>query len=301
MRIIHKLILAFVGIASLVGVIGYVSIYASKKTLKQTIGEHSAILAAKIIQDVDRNIYHRIEQLKVYAEHLAKEGVLVRSNRECSELENIHKYILEIDRKWREDNKEANNPFMQELIQNSLSQAIREEFELKELYKSTYGYAVFGEVFVTNRYGANAAQTGKTSDYYQADETWWQNAKDNGLYVADVEYDESAGVYSTDVGIRIDDAKGNFIGVIKAVLNIKEIIHIINGSCAASGFETTQFELVNQAGKVIYKTVEFAMLEDAPKELLLLVNEKDENYKNYFLLHRPGEQEELVAHAHSIG
>ncbi len=113
---------------------------------------------------------------------------------------------------------------MQELINNRLSRELKEKIEF---YKENYGYRVLGEVFVTNKYGANVGQSGKTSDYYQADEEWWQNARENDLFVSDVEYDESADVYSVDLCIRIDDENGNFIGVIKVVLNIEEVISII--------------------------------------------------------------------------
>jgi hypothetical protein len=36
-------------------------------------------------------------------------------------------------------------------------------------------------------------------------------------------YDESAGVYSSDIALRILDDDGNFIGVIKAVVNVESI------------------------------------------------------------------------------
>jgi len=86
---------------------------------------------------------------------------------------------------------------------------------------------VYGEVYITNRYGANAAQTGRTSDYRQDDEEWWKRARDDGVYIADLEYDESAGVFSTDVCVRVTDDVGRFMGVIKAVLNIQEVAQIV--------------------------------------------------------------------------
>ena len=95
------------------------------------------------------------------------------------------------------------------LVQSKISRDLREKIEF---YEEKYNFSLFGEIFVTNKYGANIGQTGRTSDYYQADEEWWQNGKKDGLYVCDVEYDESANVYSIDIVIRIDDKNGNFIG-----------------------------------------------------------------------------------------
>ena len=42
---------------------------------------------------------------------------------------------------------------------------------------------------------------------------------DSGL-IQDIEYDRSAEVYSTDICSRINDEAGNFIGVIKFILNL---------------------------------------------------------------------------------
>ena len=123
--------------------------------------------------------------------------------------------------------KESVSPFMQELINNNLSKELREEMELEGFHKDIYGYSVFGEIFVTNKYGANVAQTKKTTYYYQRDEEWWQAAERDGLYIGDVHYDESAGLYAIDIGIRIDDENGDFLGVMKVILNIEDVISVL--------------------------------------------------------------------------
>ena len=102
-----------------------------------------------------------------------------------------------------------------------------ELIEKTGFYEEKSGHKVFGEIFITNKYGANVSQTGKTTDYRQDDEEWWQKAKSDGLNVADLEYDESAHIYSTDIAIRIDDKNGNFIGVMKVVVNAEEIVEEI--------------------------------------------------------------------------
>jgi len=46
-------------------------------------------------------------------------------------------------------------------------------------FRELYPYHI--EVFVTDAKGALVAATNRTSDYYQGDETWWQNtAGENG-------------------------------------------------------------------------------------------------------------------------
>ena len=79
----------------------------------------------------------------------------------------------------------------------------------------------FAEVFFTNRQGMNVAVSRPISDFFQADEEWWQNARENGTYISDPEADESAGLAE---GIEIDVAltnptTGAFTGVLKAVIS----------------------------------------------------------------------------------
>uniref|UniRef100_UPI0035689CC6 hybrid sensor histidine kinase/response regulator n=1 Tax=Novipirellula sp. TaxID=2795430 RepID=UPI0035689CC6 len=87
---------------------------------------------------------------------------------------------------------------------------------------------IFGEVFYTNRFGVNAAQTNRTSDYRQDDELWWQRAFEDDVYIGDVMRDESAGVYSVDICLRVDDESGRPLGVLKAVMNIQEVFSVID-------------------------------------------------------------------------
>jgi len=53
----------------------------------------------------------------------------------------------------------------------------------------------FSEVMVTDSTGRLVAATNKTSDYFQADEQWWQDCYDDGrgrVLISDVQFDESA-------------------------------------------------------------------------------------------------------------
>lgn len=85
----------------------------------------------------------------------------------------------------------------------------------------------FAEVFFTDRNGFNVALTNPTSDFVQSDETWWQNAWGRFLSVGDIEYDDSAGVWSVEISVRIEDPDtGEPLGVMKSVLAIEPVQHI---------------------------------------------------------------------------
>ncbi len=305
MTIRKKLILGFLTLALLVMVVGLVSVYASQKVLQKRIQNESVALATNILGHIDRTIYLRIEQLQAYAQDLSEEPILMESNQEFERLDNIQEYIDKKDEAWTANNTGQINTFMEDLISNELSAEIKDEFELKSFYKERYGYAIYAEVFLTNKYGANAAQTGKTSDYYQADEQWWQEAKKNGLYVGDVEYDQSADVYSIAIGVRVNSDDSEFLGVVKAVLDIAEIINIVKQEAAEEEHGQLDFKLLTKDSRTIYATEEFENLELIPAELATLLQKK-KGYRHILPVfittgNKSGEGKKLYSHAHSQG
>ncbi|MGB2821887.1 MAG: response regulator [Phycisphaerae bacterium] len=224
MRLSHKLILGSLLLSSLIWVVGLYAVTVSRRSLEDAIERSSAILASEIMDEVDRAIHANIDEWRTYSASPLCQRAIQASNRQFGELQDIRAYIDRGDREWVTAPKGTLSAFMKGLQENELSEAMRQRLSHVEQHK---GYRAFGEVFVTNRYGANAAQTGRTSDYRQDDEAWWHRARDDGVYVAEVQYDESAGVYSTDVCLRIDDPNGDLLGVMKVVVNIKGILAIL--------------------------------------------------------------------------
>ena len=85
----------------------------------------------------------------------------------------------------------------------------------------------FAEIFFTDRNGFNVAMTSQTSDFVQSDESWWKNAWAHGASVGEIEYDDSAGLWSVDIAIRIDSPDGDApLGVMKTVLAIEAVQEI---------------------------------------------------------------------------
>ena len=297
MKIGHKLILGFLIVAMLVGVVGYIAVNTSQMSLKKNIGELSAALAVETIDKIDRHIYSRIEEFQAYSKDLTLQRVVLDSNTEFRELDNIQVYITEKDKEWISVPKDTITPFMQTFLDNELSRELKEK---ARFYEVKYGYKVFGEIFVTNRYGTNVAQTGKTTDYRQDDEDWWQGAVKQGIYILDVEYDKSAAIYFTDITIRIEDENGDFIGVIKVVMNIQEVINILESVKPSKEYPSRYFKLLTKDGRVIYTTKErgIEFFESVIEEDFFKKMQKD---SRFFIGYERGEEEEFFAYAWSRG
>lgn len=73
------------------------------------------------------------------------------------------------------------------------------------------------ELMLTDRRGGLIAASGRTSDYNQADEEWWQRAVADGLFVGSPDYDNSSGSFSIIIAISLYDIRqGTFIGVLRS-------------------------------------------------------------------------------------
>ena len=111
----------------------------------------------------------------------------------------------------------------------------------------------FAEVFFTDSDGFNVAMTNPTSDFVQSDEAWWTNAWSHGVSVGEVEYDESAGVWSVDISIRIDEPGSNVaIGVMKTVLSIESVQRIADRT--AESIPGARVQVATGTGLLIAET-----------------------------------------------
>ena len=302
MRIIYKLSLGYVAVALLIALVGYFAGGAGQRALRGSIGGVSRRLAGQIIDEVDRHMYSRIEQFQAYTKTRLLQETVAQSNREFEQLDDIQAYISQMDAEWTKEPRVTATPLMLELMGSRLSEEFR---DLVKFYHDKYGYRAAGELFVTNKYGANVAQSGRTTDYRQDDEEWWQRAKEEGLVVEDVQYDESAEVYSTDIAVRIDDENGEFIGVLKVVLNIQEAIDIITEAQSRYMGEPRQarvYRLLDEEKRMLYSTETFRLFEDGSR---LLPDTLDSplpvDRSGTFVRHDEEKEDLLCAYARSEG
>lgn len=250
MKLAKKLIFSFIFIAGLVVLVGYLAIYFSESSLEQSITDDSVFLSKEILNDIEKNIFTRI----VVSEELANDPRIItalkNSNKEFDKISDVEKHIEEIDAQWISGSSKENN-FAENLIEHENSKILNEKINF---YKEKYGEIVFAEIFTTNKYGANVAQSAVTSDYNQSDEEWWQVAKNEGMHINDVDFDESAEVYSIDISVRINDEDESFLGVLKSVISLNDILESIQTAKSESKHNSIQFELINNNYQLIYST-----------------------------------------------
>lgn len=250
-----RLLLGYAAVIAILLVSGVVVAAASRSRMRATISRDAQSLAAALMDGIDRVMRERVRALEVFA---GIDGDLRRmveqSNREYASLgdeEAIRSAVDAADEAWRNAPADHDTPFMQEILQGECSRFLRRTMVVHERNR---GRPVFGELFVTNRHGANVGQSGRTSDFRQDDEDWWMAAWRDGAWISnEVAFDASAGVLSLDIGVRVEDAEGRGIGVLKGVLHVGVVRDVIDGFGGRSRMEGAVVELIDARGRLIHR------------------------------------------------
>lgn len=112
------------------------------------------------------------------------------------------------------------------------------------------------EVFLTDRYGGLVASTDRTSDFYQADEDWWQaayNGGQGGVYISEPVADESAGIelafqIAVPVFAQGAEGEGEVLGVLRSTIIGETLVGFVNSNRFG---QTGHIEVFTDAGDQI--------------------------------------------------
>lgn len=124
--------------------------------------------------------------------------------------------IDELDKQWRAEVDAADKPLINATLANEAS------LFLAKAQADSAGE--FTEIFATDAVGLNVAQSSVTSDYWQGDEDKFTKsfgAGAAGVFLGEVEQDESTQTFQSQVSITITDpATGQPIGSITAGVDL---------------------------------------------------------------------------------
>ncbi len=237
MRLLWKLLIVVALPAILIWAVGSYATTTSERNLRQAIQERSAAEARALMDEIDRLLHTRIANWRAYARSQLVQTTLRKSNEQFTAMADVDQYLQEEEAHWQQVPRAELSPLMRELMSNELGEDLR--LWVDKLAEAS-NFPVYGEVFLTNAFGANVAQTRRTSEFVQANESWWQVAQDDGIYVGDVELDNSSSMYGVPICLRVDDSQDRMLGVLKALLNLEEIARLLNARAAGNGFRVEQ-------------------------------------------------------------
>ena len=137
-----------------------------------------------------------------------------------------------LNAQWRAADAADNNndPLVREHLNNAVA---------REVTKYQQAFPDNIEVFITDVYGGLVGSTNRTSDYYQADEGWWQaayNGGQGGVYIGQPEFDESAGAIGSQIALPLRDSRtGEIIGILRTTFVISPLTTILGEKIGQSG------------------------------------------------------------------
>jgi methyl-accepting chemotaxis protein len=121
----------------------------------------------------------------------------------------------------------------------------------------------FAEMIVTERHGFVVIASGRSSDFVQRDEEWWQRAMSDGLYEGEARFDSSAGAASLEFDVAIRAAGGERpIGVLKSVFALSRLTALLGAEALAGN---AYLEVVDGSGTLLVAREQALLLHPLPE------------------------------------
>jgi len=219
-------------------VFGYLLVLQMRE---QTVGEGLQTNAKLIAISISRLISHEIQGLRVYFRDPVIKERLEEMNKkyEALSFQDRENFFGDMDRKWADPPAAGLETYLDKPLTKRL-----------KIYADTEER--MAEVFVTDRYGGLVASSGKTTDFFQADEVWWNDAFHEGKgreTVRDAAWDDSSGVLSINLAMPVKDGKDSVIGIAKQVLNIRALFKPLQDYHIG---KTGHAVLINATGDILF-------------------------------------------------
>ncbi len=148
-----------------------------------------------------------------------------------------------VDRAWQRAGEVP--PEKQEVLASRVSAFLADTTRQNPIYK---------ELVLTDRYGRVVAASGPTDGYLMGDMPWWKETFGDGsaghLAVSDVRFDPQTRTFDMGITAPVDDETGGqLIGLLRTVVNVREMGAILGGVRLGSTGEAT---LVRPDGSVVF-------------------------------------------------
>ena len=203
-------------------------------------------IADEVSNDIDHLLYEKVKTTLTLANTPIIKKALEKSNISYADLsdEKRTKSIKLLNEKWK-STKDLTDNFILKFTDNKVSHFLKNQ---QALLKGEYG-----EIFLTNKFGALVASTSKLSTLAHGHKYWWLGSYLNGegaVFFDDRGYDDSVGGYV--LGLVVPIRKGEeIIGILKCNLNILgSVSELISG---AEDKLIGKFKLTRSGGMVVFE------------------------------------------------
>ncbi|PIQ88624.1 MAG: hypothetical protein COV72_07375 [Candidatus Omnitrophica bacterium CG11_big_fil_rev_8_21_14_0_20_42_13] len=184
--------------------------------LRRTIGAHHQKIAAVTAGHFSSMIDEKAKVISAYNSDMLWRNAAKEANLRYESLsrEEIKAMLLDNDSRWIGEKNGDGTDLIRQITDSQVS---------REMQSIVNEDETISEIILTDKYGGLVAASGEASDFYQADEPWWQevfNDPAGGLVINDIRFDESANSWVMPFSIALKDTDGEFSGVSKASVNL---------------------------------------------------------------------------------
>lgn len=241
-----------------------------KKTVLQEELQNIANISKEIAHHMNSHLESNSDITKSFSSAPIIKDALIQSNSVfglISEDERNTKIDL-LNIQWM-DTIDISDPF----IQNHLTNSVAEYLKLQQ----TVLPGLYGEIFLTNKYGVMIASTGKLTTLAHVNKFWWQASYDDGrgrVFLDDRGFDESV--------------QGYVLGFVVPIKNGDEIIGILKSNINIEGplTDVIQDFRVNHSGNIQISRTKGLILAEEGK--IPLSNSLSENITQHLLSQKKG-------------
>jgi PAS domain S-box-containing protein len=252
LKILFIILLIVFSLLSIGEVFWIIATYESRIELENQILNDTEEKNRMMIQRIDSYISERtIDMLNIGNDNQILQAV-ISSNSEFQNMTNPGQYIEEQNNTWSYTQPYVITPIMNQVIQNPAADRLRQAMNME---KVVFHNDVFGSLLATNSFGADVAGSSKPNYYDQAMETWFVEAKQNGLYIGGVSFDNTSGLISIPISVRMNDDNGNFMGVLLGEVAVNNVIRTISTQIESGNLQPTEYELLDDNGTVLYDSI----------------------------------------------
>jgi len=210
-----KLIILFVAVSVVaVGAVAIVTGNLTQSEITQQVGRNQIIRAESLAFETGKELESQIDNLQSVGSQFGQIAETANATY-IGTNDAIISQILILDKRWR--TAPDNDILLVRVLNNEIA---------SKLHDFQTAFPSHVELFLTDKYGANIASTGRTSDYYQADEGWWKAAYSLGhgdVFIGQPEFDESSQTFSVIMAVPVF-FDGKVTGVLRSTLDVTAIL-----------------------------------------------------------------------------
>ncbi|MCF7927947.1 MAG: hypothetical protein K9L68_02925, partial [Spirochaetales bacterium] len=226
--------------------------------------QHSSIsYAQSSIEMASTHFTHILLEKIKSAESIVQSTELIeslkRSNRRFSSLSlpEREEYIDKLNTKWV--NSDGDDPFVKHYLNNDTALYLKRQGQGPE----------YGELFLTNQYGALVASTNKLTTLAHSHKYWWKDSFADGkgsIFIDDRGYDTSVGGYVLGIVVPVYYQE-NVIGILKCNVNIMSFLRELLRYGETIG-EDWNISIIRSGGRIVIGEGVEPLSEKLPDSLL---------------------------------